>query len=116
MGDVDRERPGLDAALIDPAGESTLHAPADLDRTIYHGAVTVGAIDGVLRGGLQADRGICMCFRTIAVGSPRSAWVACLGHHYATLACELKGGGGGRGSRCGSRETGRTSNGTSVSD
>jgi hypothetical protein len=34
-----------------------------------------------------------------------------LNYHHTTLACESRGGGGGRDSRCGSRVLGRTSNG-----
>lgn len=112
MGDITQGHLTWMFALIEPAGESFL-CPPTWDRSIYHGAVTVETIDGVLFGGRQADRGVCTCFISAAAGNSRNAQeVARLVHHHATLACESRGGGGGRGSRCRSREVGLTSNGT----
>ena len=75
-------------ALFDPTGEG-LPAPACLGRSIYQGAVvTVEAINGMLKVGLQADRG--GCYVSAIDGRSRIAQrVACLKHHHAPLTREV---------------------------
>ena len=75
-------------ALFDPTGEG-LPAPACLGRSIYQRAVVpVGAINGMLRVGLQADRAGC-CVSAMEGRSRIAQRVTCLKLYHAPLTREV---------------------------